>query len=104
MRFRLGCSDIMVNKGRMNRTPRAERLCTFCDKNVVEDERHVLLECTAYTEARGLGRYASLTELHDEHMQGDDRMRAVMNTKHQTLLADLLYDTRWTRNTLVEEV
>jgi Reverse transcriptase (RNA-dependent DNA polymerase) len=51
MRFRLGCWPLEANKPWETQV-RAERLCTKCTMGAVEDEKHVLLECPAYTTAR----------------------------------------------------
>lgn len=55
MRFRLGCWGVLrVQRDRHRRIalPRAERLCTFCTMNRVEDEQHVALECPCYDHIR----------------------------------------------------
>ena len=54
MRFRLGCWDLEANRsvsGGSHR-PRQQRVCRMCSSGAVEDEQHVLLECTAYAELR----------------------------------------------------
>ena len=37
--------NLKVETGRWRRQPRAERVCQ-CDREKVQDEKHVLLECT----------------------------------------------------------
>lgn len=53
IRFRLGCWDIEVNRPMEGQRYRArgERVCRFCGSGV-EDERHVLLECSKYASLR----------------------------------------------------
>ena len=51
-KFRCGCFDLEVNKGRRIGTPRDMRLCTLCNLSKVEDEFHFLLECPIYYELR----------------------------------------------------
>ncbi len=42
--FRLGSYEIRVNAVRLgpNKVERKQRVCRWCDKDVVHDERHVL--------------------------------------------------------------
>ena len=55
---KLRCSDhvLEVEKGRHKpantRKRKEERLCIYCDRNEVEDEKHFLYECTLYNELR----------------------------------------------------
>ena len=49
VRFRLGTHKLRCNEHALQMHM---RLCQLCDARVVEDEQHVLLECTAYTEIR----------------------------------------------------
>ena len=41
-----------VETGRFNNIPIEYRLCTFCHENVLEDEIHFLLFCSAYNDLR----------------------------------------------------
>ena len=47
---RLRCSvhELKVETGRDNCTPHAERICTLCSNNQVEDEFHLVLQCPVY--------------------------------------------------------
>ena len=51
---KLLCSDhqLEIERGRHNNTPRDGRKCTTCDLGNVEDERHFLMECPAYSDLR----------------------------------------------------
>ena len=49
---RMGTLPIRVETGRYRNIPREERLCQFCDGQEVEDEIHILLKCTKYSELR----------------------------------------------------
>ena len=44
-KLRLGVLPIGIDKGRSKGIVRAERVCTLCDSNRVEDEIHFLFEC-----------------------------------------------------------
>jgi hypothetical protein len=54
MRFRLGCWDLDVSRfaRQRGRKPRGERTCRVCGGTEVEDELHVLLECSAHEPLR----------------------------------------------------
>jgi len=49
VRFRTGTHKLRCNEHAL---PMHMRLCKLCDARTVEDEHHVLLECTAYSELR----------------------------------------------------
>ena len=42
----------MIETGRFSNLPPESRLCNYCDKNVIEDELHFLIECNNYDELR----------------------------------------------------
>ena len=44
IKFRLGSHYLPIETGRWNRTPRPERLCTFCGE--LGDERHIIYNCS----------------------------------------------------------
>ena len=49
--FRMGVAPIRLETGRYERgqyLPVDERICYMCDKNAVESEMHVILECPLY--------------------------------------------------------
>lgn len=41
-----------IEKGRHNNKPREERICRACNRDAVEDEHHLLVDCPAYTNTR----------------------------------------------------
>ena len=51
-KLRLGILPINIELGRYNNTPREDRLCTVCDKQEVEDEKHLLFSCPVYANER----------------------------------------------------
>ena len=42
----------MIETGRFSGKKLEERLCRFCDKNIIENETHFLLECECYETLR----------------------------------------------------
>jgi hypothetical protein len=42
--------ELAIEKGRYSNVPRSNRFCNACNANLIEDEEHFLLHCTAYTE------------------------------------------------------
>ena len=50
LRFRVCAQELEVNRAAGR--PRAERICRMCAAGVVEDEKHFLLECDAYSMLR----------------------------------------------------
>ena len=51
---RMDTLPIAVETGRYRGTPRQERLCKFCDNNVIEDVNHLMLHCNKYGNLRQL--------------------------------------------------
>lgn len=49
-KFRCGVAPIRIETGRFENIDVNQRLCHFC--NVIEDEMHVMLECSAYNALR----------------------------------------------------
>ena len=50
--LRLGILNLQNQKGRWTGTQRDERICKFCNHNLVEDEFHFILQCPYYKELR----------------------------------------------------
>ena len=53
LRFRLGCQDLLpVMSGRYRQVPRHQRLCRHCLADCVDDEKHLIFECSALDHIR----------------------------------------------------
>ena len=50
--IRISAHELAIEKGRYSNVPRSNRFCNACNANLIEDEEHFLLHCTAYTEIR----------------------------------------------------
>ena len=50
--FRLSSHHLAIELGRHLNIPRENRLCPYCNQNMVENEYHFLLTCTKYYELR----------------------------------------------------
>jgi hypothetical protein len=90
MRFRIGCWSILeVNKDRSmgrGRRTRADRICTKCAAHTVEDELHVLLECSFYDDIRA--DYPGLFPSQFDATAAT--MRAVLNNANQLNVAECI--------------
>ena len=51
-KFRCGVAPIRIETGRFENLDLSQRLCHFC--NVVEDETHVILNCSLYEDLRNV--------------------------------------------------
>ena len=51
-KFRLSSHSLAIEVGRYPDTPRHQRICTFCNMNVIENEFHFLLACPNYIDIR----------------------------------------------------
>ena len=50
--FRMGVLPLRIETGRFRHEPLTDRLCRFCNMNVIEDECHFLFDCHQYDEIR----------------------------------------------------
>ena len=50
--FRLSAHSLEIEVGRYSNVPRENRLCKYCNLNVVESEYHFLLTCPKYYDLR----------------------------------------------------
>ena len=53
-RFRMGSHNLNVESLRWSkvRVPRSQRVCRCCSSGIVEDEMHIMMECTMYDDLR----------------------------------------------------
>jgi hypothetical protein len=51
VRFRTGCHDLHVERGRWNHTPRDARTCSLCGQGI-QDEYHIIFACSALVDVR----------------------------------------------------
>ena len=52
VKLRCASHNLAIEKGRHDNIPKEERLCTFCDDNVLEDEFHAVMICEKNKEIR----------------------------------------------------
>ena len=52
MAFRISSHRLEIERGRYKNLPIEKRLCTFCSSDSVEDEKHLLFNCSLYTSLR----------------------------------------------------
>ena len=51
-KFRLSSHDLAIERGRFENIPRDERICRYCNLNMIENEYHFLLVCPLYGDLR----------------------------------------------------
>jgi hypothetical protein len=51
-KLRGGTNRLRIEKGRYTQLPVEERICLFCSRNEVEDEKHFMLNCSLYDDLR----------------------------------------------------
>ena len=51
-KFRLSSHDLAIERGRFENIPRDERICRYCNLNMIENEYHFLLVCSLYRDLR----------------------------------------------------
>src|SRR6185437_13333140 len=62
VRLRGGSSRLRIEKGRFAKESVAERVCVYCNNDLVEDEAHFMLVCPVYDDLRS-ALWASLSHL-----------------------------------------
>ena len=83
-RLRLSSHSLAIETGRYTGIPRSERICTFCNMNVVENEFHFLLSCPHYINLRRKylpAYYCSWPSLH--------KLKSIFQTNSKTLINNL---------------
>ena len=50
--FRMGVLPLAIETGRFRGIALEDRICTLCSLNVIENEKHFLVECTMYSSLR----------------------------------------------------
>ena len=52
MAFRISSHRLEIERGRYKNLPIEKRLCAFCSSDSVEDEKHLLFDCSLYISLR----------------------------------------------------
>ena len=92
-RWRLSNHTLKIETQRYTRpkTPREERVCTFC--NILEDERHVIFDCPLYHNIR---------RNYEQILTTNDNITNILNPSYELItdVASLLYDIEKERRNL----
>ncbi len=51
-KLRCGIIPLHIETGQYNNTALENRLCEFCEKNVIEDKKHFIFSCSYYNNLR----------------------------------------------------
>ncbi len=89
MRFRLCCWPLAANR-LCAAVPREQRVCSVCGKGVVEDERHVSLECPAYTGLRAAAEFGEGATMRRVVAPKGQEQREIMMEGDQVKRAEIL--------------
>ena len=91
--FRCGILPLSIETGRFQNIPLEYRLCNFCDQNVIEDETHFLLYCTAYQELRNVLLLKAI-EIQPDYifLNLEDKLQLFMSTKLVKHTARFIYE------------
>jgi len=80
-KFRCGVAPIMLELGRHRGLPVAERTCPFCHNHCVEDDVHVLTNCSLYVDYRN-ELYECMANIEPGFMFLTDTEKAQMMLSH----------------------
>jgi hypothetical protein len=90
--FRCGILPLRIETGRFQNIELENRLCKYCECNVIEDEKHFLCECTLYNSERmNLYREARCVIQDFDDMSADDKFCAIVNSCQKSL-SKYIYD------------
>lgn len=88
--FRSGILPLNIEVGRYTNVPSEQRICTFCEDNVVEDEFHFVCQCCLYENER-LTLYSKIMNKCVEFGQKSEIEKfTTLNKEFQRELADYL--------------
>ena len=95
-RLRISCHKLHIETGRYvikgTRLRPEERLCIYCNLNMVEDECHFLLSCPLYKEERKhLLLKLQNTYKEFEDLDEENKFRLIMSTKDKSVISALGY-------------
>ena len=96
-KFRCGVAPIKLETGRYTGTPVNERLCEFCDIGAIEDEFHVIVNCTKYDLLRqvAFNEIAGFNDKFTEMSQLEKFKYVLSNGDSARISAKLLCDSRY---------
>ena len=83
-RFRLSSHELLIEKGRHLHIQREDRLCKYCNINMVENEYHFLLVCPKYANLRK----EYLTNYYCR-LPSFEKIKSLMSSKSQNNLINL---------------
>ena len=81
-KFRSCNLPLAIETGRYTRpkTPVNDRVCQFCDMDVVEDETHFLIDCNFYSDLRyDLFRKTMILNINFNTFNSIEKLKVIMN-------------------------
>ena len=84
-RLRLSNHSLRIETGRYVGEERQERVCQFCDKNVIENEKHLLISCPLYDKFR-IPLYDTIRKYHRNFHDFSDDEKLDVIMKPDTLI------------------
>ena len=107
--FCLGVHDLEIERGcyRPRPLPIAERLCTLCSLQAVEDEKHFLVECPLYMKQRKR-LYKKLADMHYDinEMEGSEKFIWLLMQENNNCIhwiGNYIYSAMKTRKKVSED-
>ena len=75
-----------VEKGRYEKIPHNERICSFCKSNKIEDENHFLLVCKADSQIRDIFFSKIETKIPNFKLLSHDTLISILNFIYLAML------------------
>jgi hypothetical protein len=89
-KLRGGTNRLRIEKGRYQGLPAEERVCEFCNKGEVEDERHFVLSCPLYSTVRAELWTETLPRLPQPLLTEEAKFVALLQSKDADVIKKVL--------------
>ncbi len=92
-KFRISSHNLRIETGHYETNPKLEpheRLCIYCDRQIVENEKHFLLECPLYDDDRNALLQICAIEIENcGNIGRENKFIEIMNNKNAIVIAAL---------------
>ena len=98
--MRFGILPIRVETGRYSGEPVEQRICRLCTSNLVEDEKHFLLDCSLYNNLRN-SIFSEIVTLEEfKNLSDNNKLNTLINRHTRKCSKFVLQAYQFRRKTL----
>ena len=85
-KFRLSDHELNIETGRHHNVKRDERYCPFCNDNSIEDEYHILFQCSKYFEERNTLFFKIRHTLHTGKLYNNEKQKVIFSSNDPAVI------------------